>query len=472
MEAVKKFISDKIDHEVVGKLGEFIAIPNQSPGFDSEWAKNGLQERAIELLVNWAKTVDLGKMTVEVAREPGRTPVMIIVVEGSHPNSGNVLNYGHLDKQPPLTELWEKGLGPFTPVLRDGKLYGRGGADDGYALFSALLSIEALRKQKLPYPRSVVLIEAAEESGSDDLMHYVDKLKAQIGVPDLVVCLDSGCGDYEHLWLTTSLRGVVTGPLQIDMLKEGVHSGDASGIVPSTFRIARMLLSRIDDEKTGQVHAAFHQNISEKRLQQAKDAAASLGERVYADFPFIAGAGPVTREHLHELVLNRTWRPTLSVTGADGLPPVAQAGNVLRPFTRLQLSLRLPPSVSAPQAGATLKRLLEENPPYGAKVSFKVVGCGNGFEAPELAPWLEESVETASMDFFKGKCRYLGEGGSIPFMFDLKERFPAAQFLIVGVLGPNSNAHAPNEFLHVNMTKGVTYCVSAAITALATQKLR
>jgi len=315
----------------------------------------------------------------------------------------------------------------------------------------------------VPHARSVILIEACEESGSPDLPYYVDLLSEKIGIPSLIVCLDSGSGNYDQFWLTTSLRGMVGGDLTVKILNDGIHSGAATGIVPSSFRIARMLLSRVEDEKTGVIlPKSLYVDIPAKRIQQAKSCAEALGALIYNEMPFVSGAGPVTQD-LTELLLNKSWRPSLAVTGAEGFPTLQSAGNVLRPYSSLKLSFRIPPNVSAKQAHADLKKIFEENPPYGAHVSFSGDKTGDGWEAPALADWLEEVLDSSSNSFFKKPANYLGEGGSIPFMGMLGKKYPQAQFVVTGVLGPNSNAHGPNEFLHIDFTKRVTACVASIL---------
>ena len=315
----------------------------------------------------------------------------------------------------------------------------------------------------MPHARCVVMIEACEESGSYDLPYYVDHLAARIGKPSLVVCLDSGCGNYDQLWLTTSLRGLTGGNLIVTVLDEGVHSGDASGVVASSFRILRQLLSRLEDEVSGRIKPQeLYVEIPAQRIEQAKRTAQVLGEAVYSKFPFVEGMRPLDADPA-ELVLNRTWRPALSVTGVGGMPPLDSAGNVLRPFTAVKLSLRLPPTLDGDSAGALVKRLLERDPPYGCKVEFALEKATSGWNAPVLAPWLEASIDAASREFFGPPPAYNGEGGSIPFMGMLGEKFPGAQFLITGVLGPHSNAHGPNEFLHIPTGKRVSMCVARVI---------
>ncbi len=453
----RDFIDAVWDESIVPSLVEYIEIPNKSPAFDPDWESAGHMERAVELIADWCQKHAVEDQKLEVVRIPGRTPLILIEIPGEIDDT--VLLYGHLDKQPEMTG-WRDDLGPWKPVIEDDKLYGRGGADDGYAAFASLTAIEALRRQDRPHARCVIVIEACEESGSPDLPYYIDHLADRIGRPSLVVCLDSGCGNYDQLWSTTSLRGLVTGTLRVDVLEEGVHSGDASGVVPSSFRVLRQLLDRIDDPETGVVvDPAFGAEIPEARRQQAVVAADALGDGVYNKFPFVEGMQPVTIDRA-ELVLNRTWRPALSITGVDGLPGLDQAGNVLRPGTALKLSLRLAPTADAEAARDRLRTLLEADPPSGARVRFEPDEPGGGWDAPHLAPWLESAIDAASRAQFGAPAVFMGEGGSIPFMGMLGEKFPDAQFLITGVLGPGSNAHGPNEFLHLPTGKRVTACVA------------
>jgi acetylornithine deacetylase/succinyl-diaminopimelate desuccinylase-like protein len=407
----------------------------------------------------WARQQPLKDKQVEVMRIEGRTPLLFIDIPGDSPDS--VLLYGHLDKQPEMTG-WRDGLGPWQPVIENERLYGRGAADDGYAMFACLAAIGALQAQSLPHARCVVLIEACEESGSFDLPHHIDRLGDRIGRPSLVIGLDSGCGNYEQLWCTTSLRGLVGGTLKVEVLTEGIHSG-ASGIVPDSFRIVRQLLNRLEDSETGKLFSSeFYVPIPDARIKQASAAAAALGDTIHQEFPFVAGARPAATD-LSELILNRDWRPALSVIGADGLPPIGDAGNVLRPMTAVKLSLRIPPACNPKAATQTLQSLLEKDPPYGAKVSFKADWGAAGWNAPELAPWLARSLDQASRSWFGKPAAYMGIGGTIPFMSMLGERFPQAQFLITGVLGPHSNAHGPNEFLHIPTARNLTGCVAQVI---------
>jgi acetylornithine deacetylase/succinyl-diaminopimelate desuccinylase-like protein len=452
------------EESILPALERYIAIPNRSPAFDPSWREHGHMERAVALVADWCRARPVPGLALEVVRLPGRTPLIWLEVAGA--GDDPVLLYGHLDKQPEMTG-WSEGLGPWTPVRRGERLYGRGGADDGYSAFAIVTALELLARADARHARCVALIEACEESGSGDLPAYVEHLAPRIGTPSLVIALDSGCGNYEQLWGTTSLRGMVTGTLRVEILREGVHSGDASGVVPSSFRILRTLLARLDDEQSGEVRVReLHAAVPADRVAQAEAAARVLGESVSARFPFVAGARPMGRTEA-ERVLARTWQPTLSVTGIDGLPPLGSAGNVLRPYTAARLSLRLPPTVDGALATAAVKRVLEADPPYGARVSFEAELPASGWNAPPFAPWLERAMQEASQTYWGKPAVFMGEGGTIPFMAMLGERYPRAQFLITGVLGPGANAHGPNEFLHVPMAKRLTCAVAAVLQAHA-----
>ena len=469
------YVSHAWDGDIVQRLSDYIAIPAKSPMFDADWLAHGYLETVVRNTAQWIEAQKLEGLVLEVVRLPGRTPVIFFEVAATRNaqagvSAQTVLMYGHLDKQPEFSG-WRKDLGPWTPKYEDGKLYGRGGADDGYAAYAAIAAIAALKDQKVAHPRILGLIETCEESGSYDLLPYVDALRARLGDVGLVVCLDSGAGNYDQLWLTNSLRGMASGVLRVDVLTEGVHSGDASGVVPSSFRVLRQVLDRLEDSANGRLlPGIFHCEVPPERLAQARATADILGDEVYKRFPWAhydcGGATqsvlPTTTDPLQAL-LNRTWMPTLSVTGAEGFPAMKDAGNVLRPFTAFKLSLRLPPLVEAATAVQALKALLEDNAPYQAKVTFETSGGATGWNAPDTAPWFEEALNEASQAHFGAGCGYIGQGGTIPLMNMLSRGFPKAQMMVCGVLGPKSNAHGPNEFLHVPYAKKLTAAVAQVI---------
>jgi len=473
--ALAAYADRRWDEAIVPALTDYIGVPAKSPMFDADWAANGHIERVVRDAAAWVEARKVPGLTLEVVRLPGRTPVLFFEIPATKSGSTQtVVMYGHLDKQPEFTG-WRQDLGPWTPKYEGGLLYGRGGADDGYAVYAAITAVEALQAQGLPHPRIVGLIETCEESGSHDLPPYLDALRPRLGDVGLVVCLDSGAGNYDQLWLTTSLRGMVSGVLKVDILTEGVHSGDSSGVVPSSFRILRQVLDRLEDARSGHLlPEGFHCSVPADRLAQVQQAAAILGENTWKTFPWACGADggptlPTTTDPV-EALLNRTWRPTLSVTGVDGFPPLHSAGNVLRPYTAFKLSLRLPPLVDGHQASLRLKALLEDNAPYNARVTFHPDGRAgalgaSGWNAPALAPWLEDALNQASRAHYGAPVAYIGQGGTIPLMSLLQQGFPQAQMMVCGVLGPKSNAHGPNEFLHVPYAKRLTAAVAQVIAA-------
>ncbi len=485
-------LQNEIDHawdtDLVQQLTDYIRIPAKSPMFDPQWAAHGHIDAVVRNAADWVQAQKIEGLALEVIRLEGRTPVLFFEVPASSGSSKDseatvkissqtVLMYGHLDKQPEFSG-WRSDLGPWTPKYENSKLYGRGGADDGYAVYASITAIAALKRQKIAHPRIVGLIETCEESGSYDLLPYVDALRTpghdRLGDVGLVICLDSGAGNYDQLWLTTSLRGMAGGVLKVEVLSEGVHSGDASGLVPSSFRILRHLLDRLEDSKTGHLLPhSFHCEVPLERLAQARATAAILGDELYQRFPWAhydcEGSArftlPTTTDPLQAL-LKRTWMPTLSVTGAQGLPDFQNAGNVLRPYTAFKLSLRLPPLVDAGLAVQQLKALLEDNAPYQARVTFESGGSATGWNAPETAPWFAQALNLASRAHFGADCGYIGQGGTIPLMAMLSKGFPKAQMMVCGVLGPQSNAHGPNEFLHVPYAKKLTATVAQVIAQM------
>ena len=470
-------ISRSWDERIVPALTEYIAIPAKSPMFAPDWEQQGHLETVLRNAADWVLAQRVAGLTLEIVRQPGRTPVLFFEVEGTQDkavSSPTVLMYGHLDKQPEF-DGWRSDLGPWTPKYETGKLSGRGGADDGYAVYASIAAVQELKRQGVPHPRILGLIETCEESGSRDLLPYVDALRPRLGDVGLVICLDSGAGNYDQLWLTTSLRGMASGTLKVEILTEGVHSGDASGVVPSSFRILRQVLDRLEDSKTGRLlPASFHCEVPADRMAQMRATAAILGEETYARFPWAhydcggstLFALPTTTDPVQALV-KRTWEPTLSVTGAEGLPALQDAGNVLRPYTAFKLSLRLPPLVDAAACVQEMKALLEDNAPYQARVTWQGLSGASGWNAPAMDGWFEDALNAASQAHFGASCGYIGQGGTIPLMNMLSQGFPKAQMMVCGVLGPKSNAHGPNEFLHVPYAKKLTAAVAQVIAAMA-----
>jgi acetylornithine deacetylase/succinyl-diaminopimelate desuccinylase-like protein len=460
---LRSFIDEQWKKNILATMQKYIRIPNVSPDYDHDWKTNGHMIRAVELMSTWIDEQHIVGLTKRLVQHEGETPLLFVEIAGKRPET--VLLYGHIDKQPPL-DGWREGLDPFVPVIEGDRLYGRGSADDGYASFSAITAIKALQEQGIEHPRCVIVLEACEESGSYNLPAYINELASEIGSPSLIVCLDSGCGDYDRLWLTSSLRGVIGGVLRIEVLTEGVHSGAASGVVPSSFRIARQILSRIEDAETGRVLLPeMWVDIPVEYQESMEKTAEIVGDHFLTKFPFAGKTKPV-KLNVADALRAETWEPALSVTGASGFPPSDRAGNVLRPFTELKLSMRIPPGCDPQVAAQAMKRALEADPPYDATVSFRVEEPSAGWSAPVMQPWLNDAVRAASREYFGSLPAMMGEGGSIPFMHMLGKRFPEAQFVITGVLGPESNAHGPNEFLHIPTFQKITATIATILACI------
>jgi acetylornithine deacetylase/succinyl-diaminopimelate desuccinylase-like protein len=450
-------MTDAIDaaweERILPTLSEFTRIPCLSPAFDPDWAERGAIAAAAELLRDWVRDQD-GALATEIVQLPGRTPVLLV----DNGRAGDpIVIYGHMDKQPPLGE-WRHGLGPYEPVRQGDLLYGRGTADDGYSTFAA---VTALAEAGGGNGRVLILIEASEESGSPDLAAYIEHLAPRIGTPRLVVCLDSGGLSYDRLWLTTSLRGMLILTITADVLTEGIHSGQGGGVVPSSFRILRRILSRIEDEVDGRIL------LPELLGAGMPDAHRANLEQLAAEFPdsgypvvdglHLLGADPPAR------LAARTWGAALEVVGADGLPKPREAGNVLRPSTTLKLAVRLPPDVDVQAACDSLISAIRTD--EGAHVTIDVEGVAQGWVAPPLDADVAHVVDRVSDERFGRAAGAVGEGGSIPFLADLQKGFPGVQFVATGVLGPHSNAHGPNESLHIPMAKAVTHMVAELLKA-------
>ncbi len=454
--------------EIVAQLHQYIEIPALSPAFDADWEQSGHLADAVSLVTGWMKDQPIEGMTVTVENLAGRTPLVVAEIDPFGPlgraTSTTTLLYGHLDKQPEM-EGWRPDLGPWKPVLEGTRLYGRGGADDGYAAFASLTAIGAVQAAGGSHGRLLLLIEASEESGSPDLPAHIDALGDRLGQVDLVVCLDSGCATYDTMWLTTSLRGMVAGSLRAEIVTQGLHSGGYGGVVPSSFRIIRQLLDRVEDAVDGRVLVdSANVDIPAHRVGEAEATAELLGSGALEHPPFVDGARAAI-DDVAQALLAKTWRPSLSYIGADGLPPTSAAGNVLRPSTTLRLSLRIPPTADPVEVQQELTEALTSDPPYGARITFDDGEAAPGWNAPDLSPWLRSALDDACQAHFGRPLHLYGEGGTIPFMGMLGEKFPQAQFVITGVLGPESNAHGPNEFIDVAYAENLTRALAQVLDA-------
>jgi acetylornithine deacetylase/succinyl-diaminopimelate desuccinylase-like protein len=454
--------------QVLPSLAGLVEIPALSPAFDASWEANGYLHAAIDHVRDWIASRDLPGVQFDVVQLEGHPPVLLVDVPATPgtADKGTVLLYGHLDKQPPVGG-WSEGLDPWKAVFRDGRLYGRGSVDDGYSGYAATTALEAVYAAGGEHARAILLLETGEESGSPDLPAYMEHLDGRLGDITLVVCLDAGGGDYERLWLTSSLRGVVQATLTVRVLESAQHSGLASGIVPSSFRIILQLLDRVEDSATGEIKLKeMVVPIPANRLAEAQALAAVDPGAIKRLYPLVEGMRPAAQDEV-ELILNNTWRATLSVIGAAGLPEPGTAGNVLRTSTSLILSFRIPPTADAKAARAELEKVLTTDVPYGAQVEITGLAGENGWNAPEVAPWLASALAQVGDRVFGTPHGNLGVGGAVPFMGLLGRLYPQAQFVSTGALGTDSNMHVPDEWLNIKFAGQVTEAIAHILDAHA-----
>ena len=453
------------EESIIPSLSDFIEIEALSPSFEPNWKEKGELNETINLFTKWLVDQELEGMEYKVHTIDERTPVLLVTVEGTGP--GEVIFYSHLDKQPSRPKLWSEGLHPLKGVRREPWLYGRGALDDGYGGYVCITALKMLQEQGVPYPRSHFLIETCEESGSYDLPPYLELLTEDLGEPDLIVVLDSGGPDYEHIWVTEALRGLVAGNLSVKVSNEGVHSGMSGGVIPSSFRIQRMLLDRVEDSKTGEILVPeMHVEISDKVRKEAEELGNLLGDELWSQLPVVDTLRP-QNEGVAEILLDMNWRPAMSVIGANGMPPTQTAGNVLRTHTDLKLSFRIPPGVNSEIIDSIVKETLENNPPYGSKVEYTPDAAADGFHAPAMDGKIADALSSASLHITGLPPMATWVGGTIPFMAMMQKKYPSAQFFCTGTGGPGNNAHGPDEKLHIPSSKRLTAVLSATIAALS-----
>lgn len=217
-----KKIYNKVTHEwdtsVEEALKSFIRLPALSPDFDKKWEENGVLLKALEDAQAWAEKQGIKGLRCEIIKDDGFTPCLFVEVDATSDKKfeRSVFFYGHLDKQPP-NEGWDPDKSAWEPVIQNGRLYGRGAVDDGYAFYTSLAAVKALQTLGIPHPRCVGLFETCEESSSRHYESYLKEAEQKLGDIGLVIALDSCCGDYDRLWVTSSLRGMLGARLKFEL---------------------------------------------------------------------------------------------------------------------------------------------------------------------------------------------------------------------------------------------------------------
>ena len=449
-------------------LKGIIRIPNLSPGYDKEYFTNGLVYQALHYMADWVKAQGLKNCNVRTFEEPNKEPLLLVDIGATtDKNVLPVLTYGHLDKMPHLDPAgWSEGLSATNPVVRNDKVYGRGTNDDCYEGFVVVTAVKYLEEHNIPHPRVIMLMETGEESGDEEIVRYLHKLRPELGDVGVVLVIDAEAEDYKTLWCCKSLRGVAMGVLTVEHLRQPCHSGMATGLVPDTFRICRMLLSRLEDEQTGEVKLKeAHVDIPEAARQQLHSIAQQLGESCVEIVDRLPGAQLLSTD-LTQLLINKAWLPGLAVTGQDGLPVLEQGSNVIRTKTALKLSMRLPPGVDSKKFNLLMKQVLEADPPYGARVQYEIVDGGDGWYGKDFNEVTASSLSRASQAVFGQDPLFYGEGGSIPLCNLLEELWPNAEIIVTGAAGVDSNAHGFDESLNLPYTSKFTAVLTSFLAGL------
>lgn len=445
-------------------LMDFIRLPSKSTAFDPQWKEHGYLLQACRLAANWIQKI-IPDATCEIIEDEGKTPCLFVEI-GSNDlerQEKTIAFYGHLDKQPE-NEGWKDGLGPWTPYFDGEYLFGRGACDDGYSVFAMITAVETLRRSKMKHPRIVAIFETQEESGSSDLEGYLHQLKAKIGSPECFIVLDNQCGDYNRLWLNTSLRGNISGTLSVSTMSYGVHSGSFSGIVPDPFTVAMTLLGRIQHPETGEILLdTLQAQIPALRLKQIQEVSLRMGDQIWKTAPLLENVQPKYGNN-DAILIQSTWKPSLTIIGIDGIPSIQNAGNVIQGSVSLRLSFRIPPGIDIDNALQSINDCFTQNIPYGCSVTWNSLEYLPGWCAPSHSVKYEKLFHDAGEQVFEEKTLACGQGASIGFIPKFEKLFPKTEIILIGVLGPQSNAHSPNEALNVLYTQKLIETIAIVLS--------
>lgn len=468
--------ADLSEHVRIGWTGEhlaalsaFVAIPSVSPAFDSAWERSGALAAAVDLVADWfTDRTALPGVRAHRLRINGRTPLLIVDIPAFDPDQADgphrtVLAYGHLDVQP-AGGGWTV-TDPFRPVVRESRLYGRGAGDDKYVPLAVVAALEALRAANQAHPQVILLLETSEESSSVDLPAHLAAHGGLLGQPDLIVCLDTFVPDTSRLWHSTSMRGIVVADLSVAVAREGLHSGLVGGVVPSSFRLLRALLDRIENSSTGacllpSLHAdvpAGHCDALRRQAERSRPPASGL--------PLLPGVRPLSGDPLAQL-LAQSWEPSVAYVGMDGMPATGAAGSVLRASTTVRLSIRLPPTVRAIDAVAALRATLEADPPAGATVRLDVHGAEDGWSTT-VPEGLGVLLDEAGVAGYGARAAECGGGATIPPLGILARRFPEAAIVPLGLVTPSCNPHGPDEHIDLDSAERLTIALATLLASHA-----
>ena len=456
IKSLKKYVDKQFILNTLPNLMNFIRIPNLSPLYDDDWNTNGLLLKAANLIISFAKSLELKNAEINLLQDKGYTPLIFIDIPASRINdTRTILFYAHYDKQP-HGEGWDEDKSPINPVIIDGHLYGRGSADDGYALFSILTAIKTCQDYNCPMPRICCIFEGAEESTDAHLTYYFNKLMPVLGNNIIVfIPLDSGCSDYNHLWITNSLRGFCDFEINIETLENECHYGpEASGIIAENMFLIRKIFDGILDSTNGEVKLKeFHvDKIPEIIDEQMNKEIEVVGDDFIKNIPLYEGVSPLSTD-VRQLMINSRWKPTCNILGIDNCPKISDNGFGINPTMKVRMSMRIPPGIDINKAIESFKTALSENTYFGAKVSLASYDFGEGAVFANMSNKCKTILNKASLEFFENEGLFMGGAGSIPFITYFQSKYPKSDIICTGILGNDSNEHGPNENLNIDAAK-------------------
>ncbi|WP_395652964.1 dipeptidase [Phycicoccus elongatus] len=381
-------------------------------------------------------------LTVEIVREGGR-PAVIAHIDGPE-GAPTVMLYAHHDVQPPGDDAhWDSP--PFEPTERDGRLYGRGAADDKAGIMAHLAALRA-HSGKLPVGVTV-FVEGEEEIGSDSLPTILERHGEKLRA-DAIVLADSTNWAIGEPALTTTLRGMIRVVVTVTTLDHGIHSGMFGGPVPDAITALVRLLATMHDDTGNVAVAGLKEGVA---ADLDYDEARLRAESGLLDGVDLIGSGSI---------LSRIWtKPSITTIGIDA-PTVATSSNTLVPTASAKISMRLAPDEFDLDGFEALKKHLLDHAPWGARVEVHLDDRGNGFAAHAQGP-VYDQARAAFADAWGVQPVDIGVGGSIPFVAAFAEKFPQAAILVTGVEDPDARAHGANESLHLGEFEKV--CVAEAV---------
>ena len=452
----EKYIEKMFTYNMIPNLMNFIRIPNLSPAYDYEWNTNGLLLKAANLIIAYAKSLEIKNAQINLIQDKGYSPLIFIEIPASRPNDNRtVLLYAHFDKQPHGTG-WDDDKGPTKPVIQNGRLYGRGSADDGYASFSMLTAIKACQEHNCPLPRICLIFEGAEESTDEHLTYYFNKLLPIIGENVIAfIPLDSGCADYDRLWITNSLRGVCDYEINIQTLDNNISFGpEASGRIAENLFILRKAIDAVMDTSTGDVKIEefYVKDIPEEIQEEMDKEIEIVGEQFFKEIPLYEGVKPLKTD-IKEAMINNRWKPTCSILGIDNCPKIEDNGFGVKKSITVKMSMRLPPGIDSHAALEALKKVVKENIYFDAKVKFLSAEVADGWKLTNFSEKTKNVLNKASKEYFGNELVFKGMGGSIPFITYFQTKYPNADVICTGILGADCFEHGPNENLHLEACK-------------------